>query len=65
MELTCIKCGEKAAIQMDLTDGDTLFCPECNQDFTVADVEACIQGWQRLVGWMRQCPSRVEEPAQV
>jgi hypothetical protein len=62
MELTCIKCGEQACIQLDLSDGDTFRCPECEQDFTLAEVEQAIGNWQKVIAWVKLCPARRPQP---
>lgn len=62
MDLTCIKCGEVAAIRLDLTDGDTMTCPDCDGEFTVGDIEALIDQWGAVLPWLRSHPARTATP---
>lgn len=65
MELTCIKCGAEAAIRVDLTDGDTCHCPECDDEFTVSEVETLVEQWSAVLPWLKSHPARTAEAAAV
>ena len=56
MTLHCILCGAEAAIKLDLADGDTLSCPDCGEDFAVADVKDRINEWQTALNWIETMP---------
>lgn len=58
--LTCIKCGTPTTPHLDLGDGDTFYCPDCEEHFTVAEVETVVGNWQRMLAWVKRCPSRPE-----
>jgi hypothetical protein len=48
---------------LDLADGDTLSCPECDETFTVADVEALVASWSKLLPFLCSHPARQQQPA--
>lgn len=58
MEAICPRCGEDTAITIDLTDGDTCHCPECDSEFTADGVRALIAAWGPLLDWIDAHPSR-------
>lgn len=58
-DLICPRCMTASAIRLDLADGDTLHCPECEEEFTVADVESLVNCWSRLLPWLKSHPARV------
>jgi hypothetical protein len=59
VEAFCLKClASDATVTLDLTDGDTLYCRSCDEEFTVADVEAAVSSWAKLLPWLRQHPAR-------
>jgi hypothetical protein len=51
-----------ACISLDLLDGDTFRCPECNDDFTLAEVEQAIGNWQKVIAWVKLCPAHQPQP---
>jgi hypothetical protein len=62
MMVTCPKClTEGATVTLDLDDGDTLRCQECEESYSVADVEAVVACWSKLLPWLRAHPARVPE----
>lgn len=67
MPVTCPKCLSEAAVSLDLDDGDTLRCPECDETYSVAEVEAVVASWARLLPWLKAHPARSPEcgPAKV
>lgn len=58
MDVTCPKCLCEAAVTLDVTDGDTLTCPDCSESYTVADIEALVEGWAKLLPWIKSHPAR-------
>jgi hypothetical protein len=61
MDVLCIRCGEAAGVTVDIEDGDKLHCPGCDADYTLADVEETIAGWQAILPWLKSHPARIEE----
>ncbi|VTU02456.1 unnamed protein product [Gemmataceae bacterium] len=59
--VTCPKCLSEAAVSLDLDDGDTLRCPECDEAYSVAEVVAVIQSWSKLLPWLLSHPARTPE----
>ncbi len=55
-ELTCILCGQDVAIRLDLADGDTFYCPDCDGDFSVSQVRETVGKWQRCLAWLDAMP---------
>jgi hypothetical protein len=50
--LPCPLCGEQqATIDLCLADFN-LHCQDCDSDLTVAEVEAFIAKWQRVLSWL-------------
>ena len=47
--ISCIKCGEENLVYLDLQTCETLFCRECEGDYTIEDLEAHINQQKRLV----------------
>lgn len=58
MELTCPKCLSNEVIRLDLTDGDTLTCSGCDEEYSLADVEAVVASWSKMLPWLRCHPAR-------
>jgi hypothetical protein len=56
MTLHCIKCGDEAALTLNLADGDSITCPDCEGEFTVEDVETMIGEWQQAIAWIKTMP---------
>ena len=62
MDAVCPKCLTTAAITVDVTDGDRLHCPECDEDYSLDDVIACIESWTDLLPWLKSHPARTATP---
>ena len=62
MNLTCPRCMCEACIKLDLADGETMSCPDCNEEITVSDIESLIEGWSKILPWLRAHPARQEQP---
>jgi hypothetical protein len=66
MLLTCIKCGVETELQLCLQmrpeagvcENDGMYCPECEDDFKLTEVEKMLNDWQRLLDWVKLCPAR-------
>jgi hypothetical protein len=56
-ELPCPCCGAEGCITLDLSDLDTLFCPNCEAAFDLAAVKSFIAKWQRLLTWVESAPA--------
>lgn len=61
MNVMCPKCLSETCVKLDVTDGDTLSCPDCEEEYTVADVEALVESWGRLLPWIRSHPARLPQ----
>jgi len=62
METTCPRClTQGATVTLELADGDTLHCNDCDEEFTVGDVEALVESWGKLLPWLRQHPARLPQ----
>lgn len=62
MNVICPKCLEEAAVTLDLNDGDTLHCPECDEEYTVAAVRGLVDSWAKLLPWLEAHPARTSTP---
>ncbi|VTU00979.1 unnamed protein product [Gemmataceae bacterium] len=51
-------------MSLELDDCDTLRCQECDESYSVADVEAVVACWSKLLPWLRTHPARVPECGQ-
>ncbi len=59
-DLPCLKCGEQDAltIRLDaLDEDDAIHCPECDQDYSLADARAAVAAWQQLLAWCDLAPA--------
>lgn len=63
MSLICPRCLEEQCVKLDLADGDTLTCPGCDEEYSLATVEALVEGWAKILPWLKQHPARHEQPA--
>jgi hypothetical protein len=61
MFLVCPKCTVKGVIRLDLDDGDTLTCMECDEGFSFNDVKAMIASWGPIIPWLDSHPARGAE----
>ena len=61
--LPCLKCGEQAALTLRLDaldEDDAIHCPECEADYSLADVRWTLGAWQALLNWCDAAP-KLEE----
>lgn len=63
MEVSCIKCGTTSSVVVDVEDGG-LSCSQCNESFTVEDVEAVLAGWTAVLPWVKAHPARLAAAAE-
>ena len=57
--LPCLKCGAtEGQLTLDVRDGDTLRCDQCNDEFTLADVEQTLAAWTAALPWLKSHPAR-------
>lgn len=64
MKLGCIKCGkaaDQASIRVDLDNAD-IHCSDCDETFTIEEVEEFVTGWVAVLPWLKQHPAR-RQPA--
>ena len=62
--LPCLKCGESAALTLRLDamgEDDALHCPECDADYSLADVRGRRRGVVALLAW---CDPAAQLPAE-
>lgn len=63
MNVICPKCLTEACVTVDVNDGDTLGCPECNEEYSLGDVAAMLTSWGKILPWLKSHPART--PAEV
>lgn len=63
METICPKCLEVCTILLDLADGDTCTCMNCDEEYTVADVRGLVAAWGPLLKWIDAHPARAAADA--
>lgn len=57
----CPKCMRPdATVRLNVNDGDTLTCFECDEEFTVSDVRTLVDSWAKLLPWLESHPARAE-----
>ena len=63
MTVTCIKCGASGNVSVDVECGAALYCGECEESYTVADVEAVMNEWGVILPWLKSHPAQQQTPA--
>jgi hypothetical protein len=58
MNTACIKCGVLNNVWLDVENGRTFHCRECDEDFTVDEVEEFVGEWQKALAWAATHPAR-------
>ena len=58
MTTICPKCLGHATIRIDLDDGETCTCSECEEEFAVSDVRALVASWGPLLAWLDSHPAK-------
>ncbi len=56
----CPKCLEQTLITVDVSDGDTLHCPGCGEEYSLDAVTSMIESWQPLIPWLKAHPARLQ-----
>jgi hypothetical protein len=56
--LPCIKCGEADGVSLSLVDLDTLFCSECENEYTLSEVRDTLDQWAQVLAWRDLAPPR-------
>jgi transcription elongation factor Elf1 len=56
--LRCPLCGEEGLISLDLDDGATFRCGQCEDTFDAKAARAMIDPWERVLAWVSTCPTR-------
>ena len=64
MNLICPRCLNHAVIRLEVGDGDTLTCAECEEEFSLTDVVNMVESWKPLLPWLCAHPARVEASAE-
>ena len=64
MNLICPSCLKHAVIRLDICDGDTLTCAECDAEFSLTDVADMVASWKAILPWLCAHPARVEASAE-
>lgn len=63
--LPCPRCGEEsAAITVNMADplcDSSLQCLECEEYFSVAEIEAIARRWAPVLAWLKSCPGEGDE----
>jgi transcription elongation factor Elf1 len=58
MTLPCPRCGEaNASFDLNLADGDTLHCQDCDENFSVEEIRDLVKRWGRMLAWIDSMPS--------
>jgi transcription elongation factor Elf1 len=56
--LPCPCCGEEAAgISLNLGDGETFTCGECETEFTTEHIRDFIAKWTKILAWVDAMPT--------
>lgn len=63
MTTICPKCMEDVCIRVNVHDGDTLTCDNCDEEYTVAAIDELIESWKPLLAWLKAHPARVSDAA--
>lgn len=61
--LKCLSCNEADCIMLHLDDCTTFQCRECEDTFTVEDVQAHLAAWRSVLDWVDAVPTAVEKVA--
>lgn len=60
LQLPCPMCGEpQANLCLSLVD-QSMTCQECEDEFTIADVENLISRWRPALAWLRAMPTTAQ-----
>lgn len=65
MSPICPKCFEETSIKVNIEDGDTLECPNCEEEFSLSNVIDMIESWKGLLPWLKSHPARQPECVKV
>lgn len=56
--LICPKCLAESCLKIDIADGDTITCPECEDEYSYTDVRAVVESWGPVVAkWLAAHPN--------
>jgi peptide subunit release factor 1 (eRF1) len=58
MKTICPKCLVESCIKVDIEDGETINCPECEEEYTLTEVIEMIESWKELLPWLKSHPAR-------
>jgi hypothetical protein len=59
--VVCPKCLAESNVKIDVNDGDTLTCPECEEEYSLTDVVNLIETWKPILPWLLAHPARQPE----
>lgn len=55
--LPCPKCGEEdAQMLLYLSDGETVRCGSCEDEFTLASIGSLVARWAPILKWIESKP---------
>ncbi len=65
LRLPCPKCGDaEARFFLNLDDGETLTCQECDSETTTDELRTMVRQWQRVLTWIDAMPLQSTVDAQ-
>jgi hypothetical protein len=60
-DLPCLKCGEAGGLTLSLTDLETVYCGECENEYGLADARDAVRHWRRVLAWVDAAPAAEED----
>lgn len=55
--LPCPRCGEEdATVLLNLAEPDSCHCSECDEDFSLSDIENLVARWRKVIDWIDTMP---------
>lgn len=61
MEVRCILCGQVNCVNLDVEDGKTFHCTQCDETFDAGDVDTAVNNWLKVLAWAEHHPARKDE----
>lgn len=60
MSVVCPKCLSESQVAVNVEDGESLYCPECEENYTVTEVRELLDSWKAILPWLEAHPARAE-----
>jgi hypothetical protein len=60
-QLPCPKCGEDAAVRLDLDDLNVCSCRNCDEEFEIGLIRDLMAKWGPVLQWIDAAPELKEE----